>query len=346
MPSTVKPRRQKKTSYKRFAAVVVPILVFTVIGTGALTYFLATQVVKPVRRPVLNTPVNFEQLLQEPIWDNQTWTGANGTQLNGWLMYRDQPAPFVICLHGFNANREELLDPSFMLWKAGYNVLASDLRAHGDNAALTSTLGPLELEDLKSTIQFVKSLKTESGAPRCDGRIGLYGINLGGFVALSAAASDEAVKAIAVDTVFPSEDDFLKARSKAVMGSAGPPDSAIIENGLLQSCIRFFMRFTTDGDGTQPMSAAEAIAATGDKPLLLIMGKSDPSLYPLSQEVASAAGKAQKLEYDRSRSGSNLIRQDADTYDKALVQFFSTAPGFEPPPPPDEKDKKADVTKK
>jgi uncharacterized protein len=345
MPSTVKPRRQKKTSYKRFAAVVVPILVFTIIGTGALTYFLATQVVKPVRRPVLNTPVNYEQLLQEPLWDNKSWTGAKGNQLNGWLLYRNQSAPFVVCVHGFNENREELLDPSFMLWKAGYNVLASDLRAHGDNSALTSTLGPLELEDLKRTLEFVKGLKTDSGTPLCDGRIGIYGIDLGGFVALSAAATDESVKAIAVDTVFPSEEDFLKVRSKAVMGAAGPPDSAIVENGFLQSCVRFFMRFTTDSDGTQPMSAAAAIAAAGDKPLLLIAGKSDPSLYPLAQAVASTASKAQKLEYDRSRSGSNLLRQDADTYDKALVQFFSTAPGFEPPPPPGEKDKKIDVTK-
>jgi pimeloyl-ACP methyl ester carboxylesterase len=337
MPSTVKPRRQKKTTYRRLAAVVVPVLVFVVVGTGAVTYFVATQVVKPDRRPVLNTPVNYEQLLQEPIWDNKKWTGAQGTELSGWLMYRNQSAPFVICLHGFNNNREELLDPSFKLWKAGYNVLASDLRAHGDNAAQTSTLGPLELQDLKETIQFVKSLKTESGAPMCDGRIGLYGIDLGGFVALSAAASDEAVKAIAVDTVFPSESDFVKVRSKAVMGTPGPPGSAFIENGVLQSLIRLFMQFTTDSGGAPPMNASEAIAAVGDRPLLVIVGKSNPSLYPLAQQIANTASTARKLEYDRSRSSANLLRQDAENYDKALVEFFATAPGFEPPPPTGDK---------
>jgi uncharacterized protein len=334
MPSTVKPRRQKKTTYKRFAAVAVPILVFFIVGTGAVTYFVATQIVKPDRRPVLNTPVNFEQLLQQPIWDNKKWSGANGTEFNGWLLYRNQSAPFVICLHGFNQNREELLDPSFALWKAGYNVLASDLRAHGDNAALTSTLGPLELQDLKDTIQFVKTLKTDSGAPMCDGRIGLFGIDLGGHVVLSAAAGDADVKAVAVDTVYPSESDIIKVRSKTVMGTPGPPDSAIIENGFLQSCIAFSMRFTTDSGGTTPMTASQAIAALGDRPLLLITGKSHPSLYPLAQRVAAEAPKARKIEYERSRSGATLIREDVEVYDKALVDFFTTAPGFELPPGP------------
>jgi pimeloyl-ACP methyl ester carboxylesterase len=341
MPSISRPRRQKKTAYKRFAAVVVPIAVFFVVGTGALTYYVATQVVKPDRRPVLNTPLGYEQLLQEPLWDNKKWTGAGGTEFSGWLMYRNQSAPLVVAVHGFNENREELLNPSFLLWKAGYNVLACDLRAHGDNAAKASTLGRLELQDLQEAIRFAKGLKTEAGLPLCDGRVGLYGIDLAGYVALSAAAADETVKAIAVDTVFPSSADFVKVRSKGVMGTPGPPDTTLIENWLLQSCIRLFMGFMTDGGGTTPMNAQEAIAAVGDRPLLLIAGRSNPSLHALSQEVAASAGKAKKLEYERSRSGTSLFRQDAENYDRALVDFFVTAPGFEPPPIED-KSKKAD----
>jgi len=334
MPTITKARRQKKTAYRRVASVVVPILVFFFVGVGALTYYVARRVVTPERRPVINTPLSYEQLLQQPIWDKKSWTGAEGTQFGGWLLYRNQPAPFVVLVHGFNENREELLNPAFMLWQAGYHVLATDLRAHGDNTAPASTLGPLELQDLKAAIEYVKTLKTESGATMCDGRIGLYGIDLGGFVALSAAAGDESVKAVAVDTIYPSDDDFLKSRSQAVMGANGPPDTAVIENGFLQSLIGFFMRFTTTTGAAPPMPAPQAIAALGDRPLLLIVGKSNPSLHALAQQVSASAPKAQKLEYDRSRSGSSLFRQDADVYDSALVNFFRAVPGFEPPPIP------------
>jgi pimeloyl-ACP methyl ester carboxylesterase len=339
MPSIAKQRRQRKTAYKRYAAVVVPVLVFFIFGSGAVTYYIATRIVKPDSRPVLNTPLNYEQLLQKPIWDNKKWVGAGGLELNGWLLYRERPAPFVITVHGFNQNREELLNPSFEIWKAGYNVLACDLRAHGENLAKTSTLGPMELDDLKSTIQYVKTLKTESGVPLCDGRVGLYGADLSGFVALSAAATDDSVKAIAVDTVYPSQSDFVKLRSKTILGSPGPRNSAVIENAFLQSCIGLCLSFVTDRGGTPPMTASEAIAAIGDRPLLLIAGKSNASLYPLAQEVSASSSKAQKLEYDRSRSGASLFRQDAENYDRALVDFFVTAPGFEPPPVDEEMSK-------
>jgi hypothetical protein len=118
------------------------------------------------------------------------------------------------------------------------------------------------------------------------------------------------------------------------MGATGPPNTAVIESGFLQSLIEFFMRFTTTSGGTPPMNAPEAIASLGDRPLLLIAGKSNPALYALAQQVAGSSPKAQKLEYDRSRSGVSLFSQEAENYDGALVNFFKTAPGFEPPPLP------------
>lgn len=336
-------KRRQKTLYKRLASVVVPVLSFVVVGALGVTGYLAHTMVRPEKRVLRNTPLGYEQLLQKPIWDNKTWTGAGGNAMAGWLMYHEQPAPFIICSHGFNENREEVLNTSFLLWDAGYNVLAYDLRAHGENKTETSSLGPAELDDLKATIAFAKSLKTDSGAPMCDGKVGLYGIDLGGYVSLSAAATDDSVRAVAVDTVYPSREDFIKTRSKAILGNTSPPDSAFIESSPLQALVRLFLGTMTDG-GTEPLDAPAAIAAMGSRPVLLVASTADPRMAPLAAQVAASAPNAQKSTLPKTRSGESLYDKDAEAYDRAIVAFFTSVPDLAPPAPSDAKKKAGEAT--
>jgi pimeloyl-ACP methyl ester carboxylesterase len=324
--------RQQKTLYKRVLSVFVPVLILFVVGVFGTTGYFAYEMLHPKRRAVLNTPHGYEQLLQKPIWDNKTWQGGGGTQIAGWLLYQDHPAPFVILTHGYGANREEMLGPSYELWDAGYNVIAYDLRGHGESLAGESTLGPGELEDLMATIEYAKGLQNEAGVPLCDGRIGLYGVDLGGFVSLSAAAQSPSVKALAVDTIYPTQLDYVRYQTKRMIGSTSPSDSSFAEGMFTQNLISMFMGVMTGG-GTPPMDAAEAFARLGEKPVLFIQGKSDPLLYDLSERAAKMAPAVQKVELEQSRSGTSLFDKPAEQYDKSLVAFFTQVPGFEPPPP-------------
>ena len=78
------------------------------------------------------------------------------------------------------------------------------------------------------------------------------------------------------------------------------------------------------------MPAVEAISKFGDRPVLVIVGKSTP-LGAYASQVASAAPTAQVLELPRTHSGTTLLKQDTQSYDDAVVAFFTQAKDFAPP---------------
>lgn len=322
--------RRQKALLKRILSVFVPLAILLVVSFAGTDAYFAYRMLHPPKEPVINTPQGYEQVLQKPIWDEKSWSGAGGTNLAGWLIYQDQPSPTIILTHGYGSNREELLSTSYRLWDAGYNVVTYDLRAHGNNDAKTSSLGPAELDDLTATIAYAKTIKNAAGVALSDGRIGLFGVDMGGFISLSAAAVDPTVKAVAVDTIYPSQEDYYKYQAKTIVGDTGPPNSSMFETGLFQSLLGTTLGFSAT-KGTKPMPAADAIAQLNGRPLLLIVSQTAP-LGQYSKLVADAAGSTvQVLPLNRTHSGATLLKQDAQTYDDAVVAFFSQAADFAPP---------------
>jgi pimeloyl-ACP methyl ester carboxylesterase len=324
--------RRQKALIKRILSVFVPLVILLFLSIVGTDIYFAYRILHPPKIPVINTPEGYKQILQKPIWDDKTWPGAGGTTITGWLIYQDHPAPTVVLTHGYGSNREEMLSTSYRLWDVGYNVVVYDVRGHGDSSVTATSLGPAELDDLKATIAYVKGLKNNAGTTIYDGRIGLFGADLGGFVSLSAAATDPDVRAVVVDTVYPTEDDYLKYQAKTIVGASGPPNSSMAEGRAFQSLLSTTIRFMAKG-GTRPMPAAEAIARLGDRPLLIIVNRSSP-LGEYTRAVAAAAPSAQVLELDRTHSGNALVKQATETYDDAVVAFFAQAPDFAPPSRP------------
>jgi pimeloyl-ACP methyl ester carboxylesterase len=328
--------RRQKALFKRILSVFVPLAILLLLSVVGTDIYFAYRMLHPPKEPVINTPQGYEQILQKPIWDEKTWPGA-GTTLAGWLIYQDHPAPTIILTHGYGSNREEMLSTSYRLWDAGYNVVAYDMRAHGNSDVKESSLGPAELDDLKATITYVKSLKNDAGVTIYDGHIGLLGVDLGGFISLSAAATDPDVKAVVADTIYPTQQDYLKYQAKTIIGSAGPPNSSMFESGVFQSLLSSTIGMMAKR-GTQPIPAAQAIAQLGDRPLLVIISKTAP-LGQYTRLVTAAAPSVRVLELDHTHSGHALLKQEAQTYDDAVVAFFTQAPDFAPParPPHPEK---------
>lgn len=320
--------RRQKALFKRILSVFVPLAILLVLSFVGTDIYFAYRMLHPPKRPVINTPQGYEQVLQKPIWDEKTWPGGDGSTLTGWLIYQDRPSPTLVLTHGYGSNREELLSTSYELWEAGYNVITYDLRAHGNSTAEKSSLGPAELADLKATIDYAKSLRNSAGSPISDGRIGLLGVDLGGFISLTAAAQDPDVKAIAVDTIYTSQDDYYKYMAKRILGSRAPADSTLVEAGMFQSVLRATVRLMATG-GPAPIPAAEAIAQLEGRPLLIVVSKSNP-LGEYSRRVAAMAPSATVVELERTHSDDTLLKQDAVSYDEAVVNFFKQAEGFAP----------------
>ena len=116
----------------------------------------------------------------------------DGVQLAAWLVPRPG-APAVILLHGYPADKSDLL-PLAAALTPSFTLLLVDLRSFGESEGSVTTLGHRERQDLRRAIDFVQS----RGATA----VGVFGLSLGGAVALLTAAEDPRIRAVAAYAPF------------------------------------------------------------------------------------------------------------------------------------------------
>ncbi len=131
------------------------------------------------------------------------------------------PRPGVIALHGMgsSANKVAGLDRQddyvhrfgLELAKAGFTVFVPFLVGRGEELravarqgiAVGRPLAGLEVEQVLVAAEYLR------GLPEANGRVGAYGISLGGFYALLGAAVDDTIDAVVISGYFNDRDEKL-----------------------------------------------------------------------------------------------------------------------------------------
>src|SRR5262245_52427279 len=206
--------KKARVALKRVFWVFIPPVLVLVVGVAALDFYFIHRLAHPARIELYGTPRDFQLILQKPMWYEETWKNSDSTQTVGWLLSQGKPSAGIVLSHGYGSNRSEMLTLAFEFWKAGYNVLLYDLRGHGESPVKWSGLGTYEKDDLLSAIKFLRTQKTDKGEELCDGRIGLYGVDIGGYVSLIASSQTPMVKAVAVDSVYPDVARYMSYQLK------------------------------------------------------------------------------------------------------------------------------------
>ena len=139
--------------------------------------------VRPPRLTIPGTPQDF-RLTAEDV----TITTDDGVRLAAWLIpAATANAPGVILLHGYPANKADLLPIAGAL-HSRFTVLLLDFRYFGKSQGTATTLGFRERADLRGAVDTL--------ARRGHTRIGVFGYSLGGAVAILGAAEDPRIRAI------------------------------------------------------------------------------------------------------------------------------------------------------
>ncbi|MEM1185634.1 MAG: alpha/beta fold hydrolase [Planctomycetota bacterium] len=128
---------------------------------------------------------------------------SDGRSLHGWFLpakgrETGSLAPAVVHCHGNGGHVQHHVDFVRFLTDAGLSVLMFDYRSYGQ-----SDKGPLSrkgvVDDALAATAFARTL------PGVDpDRIGLYGVSLGGTVAIAAAARDPEIASVCVASAFSS----------------------------------------------------------------------------------------------------------------------------------------------
>src|SRR5207247_322990 len=139
-----------------------------VLVVSVWTFWMA---VRPPRLTVPGTPQDFRLTA-----DDVTITTDDGVRLAAWLIpSATANAPGVILLHGYPANKADLLPVASAL-HSRFTVLLLDFRYFGKSEGAATTLGFRERADLRGAVDTL--------AQRGHTRIGVFGYSLGGAVAI------------------------------------------------------------------------------------------------------------------------------------------------------------------
>ncbi len=157
--------------------------------TLGVSYIQAVYLTTPVRNQNIGIPVGLS-------YQDITLTTADGLKISGWYIAGTRPDAIVL-VHGIHANRTYLLPQARLLSEAGYHVLLIDLRGHGNSEGNLMTYGYSEALDVAATIDYALVL------PEVE-QIAVVGHSLGAAAAVRAAATDDRVKAIVIQSSYSS----------------------------------------------------------------------------------------------------------------------------------------------
>lgn len=309
---------------KTFYRLLFPVVLLIAAGLVGGSVWLVHSTAHPQNSRYLVTPDKYGQLSSRAAQvTEETWTNRDGSQSRGWLLRGADGAPGVILFHKLDADRSYVLNLGVKLNEStNFTVLMPDQRAHGENPSIkNASFGGCESEDANSDIEFLRGLKTPNQMTLVGKRLGLYGVELGALVSISAASKDPSVKAIAVDSVPANSDGILK---ETVDRRFPFISFATAKLARLGTYLYFY-------DGCYRRDeVCDMAKGLENRNILLLAGLDAPDLQDSTSRIAKCFPVSNKIEskLDLSPSGFSIIKASMDQsegYDQRLIDFFRQA---------------------
>lgn len=306
---------------KSLYRLILPVFILLILATAAASIWLVYTAAKPPQTAYLVTPEKYGQFsARGSRVTEETWTNPDGTQSRGWLLRGFENAPAVILLHRYGADRSHLLDLGVKLNEAtNFTVLMPDERGHGLNPLVRDTsFGGCEINDALSAINFLRVLKSHNQIALVGKNIGLYGVELGALTALAAAAKDESVKALALDSVPDDSDEILASATDKRFPFASFITSKFARLGT------YFYFYDGCYNRSSVCSAAKTIK---NRQILLLAGLDASDLQSSTTKLSRCFTGENKVETktDLNPSGygmTNASLEQSTAYDQRLIEFF------------------------
>ena len=165
----------------------IKILLFIALFLIILSLLIFYMSIRPIKIITNLEPSDLGLKYEEIVFKSK-----DGVKLSGWFIPSNKTKAAIIVMHGYPADKANLLGIAEFLAK-DFNVFLFDFRSFGKSEGSCTTVGYLEKNDLLGAIEYLEKEKNIT-------KIGLYGFSLGGAVALMASHIN--VKAIVTDSAY------------------------------------------------------------------------------------------------------------------------------------------------
>ena len=174
--------------------IILVVLILIVLGTVWGCARIAKKALHPAakRKPLDVWPDQYKL-----PFENLYFKTEDGVQIKGWFIPNPSSDKTIILMHGWGMNRGDVFKNTYFLHDLGYNLMYFDFRALGESGGTVSSIGYLEVKDLQAAIQFLKDTR-----PFACEKIGLYGLSMGGMVAICEAAQNPEIKCVVAEASY------------------------------------------------------------------------------------------------------------------------------------------------
>ena len=292
-----------KNSYAQFARIggaLFALGLFVFLAVATIAGYSLYQIVNPPRSPA---NVDVSLLMGHPTTYKFDIPGAGSRE--GWFFPGLLHAPTIILCHGYGSQRADVLTLTTALQEHQFNVFLFDFTGHGAIPGRTD-LGFSETQQLLAAI---RGLAQREDIDRT--RFGVWGTDLGAYAALSAAAIDARIEAVAADSIYDEPSDFMLIQ----LGHTGLGGLPLVKTFSLFG----FHMMTRDERNVPPVLGA--VSRLQGIPKLFITAGNRPDLDGATLRIFQAAPPP-KDHVDNPMSYGEMSDEARRAYEDRIVTFF------------------------
>jgi uncharacterized protein len=289
--------------------IIVVLVIF--VGGGLYVARIARGQALSWVHPPRNHPATNPDQMSLENWEDVTFEATDNLKIAAWFIpaqTESKDGATVILVHGLSANRGEMLNRAAILSRNGYHTLLIDTRDHGDSEGTVTTLGVLEVNDVRGALTFLVT-RPEVNAEK----IGILGYSSGGAAAIVSAAQLPELRVVISESTYSSVADMAIPVVTALTGR--PPFPSI-------GVVLWFMDQETGAPVSALNPAADA-AKLAPRPILVIHGEKDDLIdVSHSQRIFDAAGEPKDRYLVADAGHIDIVEADPAGYERRVVAFL------------------------
>jgi fermentation-respiration switch protein FrsA (DUF1100 family) len=222
----------------------------------------------------------------------------DGVRLSAWYTPPKNGA-VILLAHGYGEKRPEWVYA--LVARKGFGVLAWDARAHGSSGGDISTVGYLEVLDVKAALKYVLA---QPGLYH----VGAWGGSMGAATVIQAAAAFPEIEAVFADSSFDSLDDEF---------------NYLVPYPVINPLAKFIAT-TETGIPLSAVDPLDDIAKISPRPVYIVHSTGDAVAPPdAGEKLFNAAREPRFLWEEKDVPHLQMYLDNPRKYQRRLIDFFN-----------------------
>jgi hypothetical protein len=293
--------RHPTTWYTKLTIAILALALFALLAAGSVSGYLVYHMTLPTRS---HSDIDLQNFPGHP--DKLNFTVKGEGPRDGWFFPGLKSAPTVVLCPPYESSRGELLTLASALQDQQYNVLVFDFSAQGSSGG-RSTLGFQEVNELRAAMDAVANRGDVDAK-----RFGLWGANLGAYVALAEAASDSRVRAIAAESPYGHPNDMVALQVRRSGLGSFP-----LVTGMSQMIFGWLHR---EYRNVPPLKAR--VATLSGVAQLYLQSPDEPLLAASTADLFRFSSAPHELVVLQHGNYAGMLDDEKRNYENRIVSFF------------------------